>query len=176
MRKQFLFLVALVAITMTSCFKEDMSVGTIDGYAPVYISKTDAFITTVKAAQKLGIPGKMYLSNNLIYVTDVGTGVHIIDNTIPSAPVKLKFISIPGVHDVAVKGGVLYADNLTDLVAFNVSDINNITFAKRVKNVYPLENQLYPEFATGYFDCADTTKGYIIRWDKATLKNPKCYK
>ena len=38
---------------------------------------------------------------------------------------------------MAVKGQTLYADNAVDLVAIDLSDINNITVTKRIKNVFP---------------------------------------
>lgn len=167
----------LFSLFISSCIEsDDYNVGEIEGYAPVYISRDKAFSTSVKAPQSIDSPGKMYLYNNFIYVSDRGKGVHIIDNSIPTSPVKLKFIEIPGVNDVVVKNGILYADNLTDLVAFDISDLANINLTKRVKNVYPTSIQLYPDFATGYFECVDTNLGYVTNWVKKTLKNPKCYR
>lgn len=167
----------ILSLFFTSCIESDnFNIGEIEGYAPVYVSKENAYKTEVKSPQSIAIPGKIYLYNNYVYVTDKGKGVHIIDNTNPSSPVKLKFIEIPGVNDVVVKSGILYSDNLTDLVAFDISDLSNITLTKRVKDVYPTKNQMYPEFATGYFDCVDTNLGYVTNWVKKTLKNPKCYR
>jgi len=166
----------LVMVFMASCTKEPVKTTYVEGYKPVYISKTNAYKVKAENPTTFSYPGKMFLYQNYIYVTDLGYGVHIIDNSNPSKPKKVAFISIPGVVDAAVKNGVLYADNFTDLVAFDVSDVSNIQYKNRVKDLYPLENQLYPNFATGYFECADTTKGYVLRWEKATLESPKCYR
>ena len=161
---------------MASCMKFSNGSQDVEGWKPVYISKDKAFVVTAEGPRDFASPGKMFLYQNLIFVTDNGEGVHIIDNTDPAKPKKVAFVSIPGVVDAAVKDGILFADNFTDLVAVDVRDVNNITFAKRVKDVYPIENQLYPEYATGYFECVDTTKGYVQRWVKTTLHNPKCYR
>ncbi len=168
--------ILVVILFITSCGKESGNNVEINGYKPIYISKENAAIVESKAPQTLVTPGKMYLYNNYIYIVDFGLGVHIIDNTDPTKPNKLAFVSIPGVNDVAVKNGVLLADNFKDLVALDISDLSNIKLTKRVKNLYPIINQYYPEHGTGYFECADSTKGYIVRWEKARLKSPKCYR
>jgi hypothetical protein len=80
------------------------------------------------------------------------------------------------VVDVAVKGHTLFADNITDLVALDISDVNNIQLSKRIKDVYPITNQLYPTGYSGYFECADTTKGFIVGWIEADLIEPQCYR
>lgn len=170
-------LIPMLALALiSSCTKETEKSTFEEGYKPVYISKEKAYEVKVGSPTTFTEPGKMFLYQNYIYVTDYGYGVHIIDNTNDSFPTKVAFISIPGVEDAAVKSGILYADNFTDLVAFDVSDVNKIQYKTRVKDIYPLENQLYPNFATGYFECADTTKGYVLRWEKTTLENPKCYR
>lgn len=168
----------MLALIGTSCVKSTNfgSPKDVEGYKPIYISKTNAFDLKVESARIFTDPGKMFLYQNYIYITDIGNGVHVIDNSNPSNPQKVAFISIPGVVDAAVKNGVMYADNFTDLVAFDMSNVNNISFQKRVKNIYPITSQLYPEFTTGYFECVDTTKGYVLRWEKTILSSPKCYR
>ncbi|OIO99232.1 MAG: hypothetical protein AUJ98_11595 [Bacteroidetes bacterium CG2_30_33_31] len=166
----------ILAAMIFSCSKSTPSTTYEEGLKPVYISKANAFNLKVETPTTFTYPGKMFLYQSLILVTDVGEGVHILDNSNPVNPKKIAFISIPGVNDASIKNGILYADNFTDLVAFDISNMSNIQFIKRLKNIYPLINQLYPEFATGYFECADTTKGYILRWEKSTLTNPKCYR
>ena len=64
-------------------------------------------------------------------------GVHIIDNTSPSHPVNLGFIEIPGNADIAIKNNILYADSYVDLVALDISDVNDIREVDRVKDIFP---------------------------------------
>jgi len=166
----------IMAVFFASCTKEPEKTTYVEGYKPVYISKVKAYEVKAESPTTFSQPGKMFLYQNFIYVTDLGNGVHIIDNSNPANPKKVAFIAIPGVVDAAVKNGVLFADNFTDLVAFDVSDVTNIHYKNRVKDIYPLENQMYPNFATGYFECADTTKGYVLRWEKTMLTSPKCFR
>lgn len=173
--KNFLLL-AILALMAFSCTKTNDDVVVAEGYKPVYVTHDLALNIESSEAKSFTNPGKMFLFGNYILVTDQGLGVHIIDNTNPSNPQKIKFISIPGVNDAVMKNGIMYADNFTDLVAINISDINNITVTKRLQDIYPVVNQFYPDFATGYFECVDTTKGYVAYWEAATLNNPKCHR
>ncbi len=170
------FLLAIVALMAFSCTKTNDDNIVTEGYKPVYVPKTIAMNIESTSPAAFANPGKMFLYGNYILVTDKGAGVHIIDNSNPSSPQKLKFVKIPGVNDAVLKNGIMYADNFTDLVAIDISDMNNITLKKRVKNVYPMINQFFPDFATGYFECADTTNGYVAYWEAATLTNPKCFR
>ena len=169
----FLFLIIILS---AACTKNDAPVEKVDAYRPVYISKEKAFDLKIDKPAVFEYPGKMFLYQNLILITDNGNGIHIIDNTNPSNPKKVAFIAVPGVVDATVKNGILYADNFTDLVAFDISNPSNITFKKRIKNLYPVQNQMYPEFATGYFECVDTTKGYVLRWEKVNMEKPDCFR
>ena len=173
--RKFLLPILLLLI-MAGCTKSSEDQTNIEGYKPIYIDKVAAFDVSASGPVAFESPGKMFLWQNFIYVTDIGYGVHIIDNSDPSKPNKLAFISIPGVKDAAVKNGTLLADNFTDLVAFDNTDVSNITLSKRLKGLYPFDGQFYPEFGTGYFECADTTNGYVLKWEKAMLNNPKCYR
>ena len=173
--KKIILPLIIIGMIFTSCQKDKTDGEEVRGYKPIYISKQDAYSTSVEDPQDFVEPGKMYLYNQFIYVTDYGNGVHIIDNSDPSNPKKIKFIKVPGVLDVAVKNGFLYADNFTDIVCYNISDLSNISFTKRVKSVYPY-TRFYPENKNGYFECVDTTKGYVIGWEEADLVDPKCFR
>lgn len=48
----------------------------------------------------------------------------------------MSFISIAGNVDLAVNGNILYADNYVDLLAFDLSNINNIKMVKRIEDVF----------------------------------------
>jgi hypothetical protein len=81
--------------------------------------------------------GKLFIKGNYIFLNEINKGVHIIDNSNPSAPVNKGFINIPGNIDIAVKGNVLYADLFTDLVAIDISDPLNTVTKKIINNVFP---------------------------------------
>ena len=177
--KHFSLFVILFAVLLSSCTKrevEDDQDEKVEGYRPVYMEPDEAKDLAVKGVQPLEDPGKIYWYYNYMFLTEEGEGVHIIDIANPSSPQKIGFIKIPGVNDVAVKNNFLYADNVTDLVVFNISDMDAITFTKRVEDVYPVDQQMYPTGVTGYFECVDTTKGVVVDWQKVMLEDPKCRK
>ncbi len=177
MKKTLLIISSFVLLFgCTQPNSNDTTPYTGEGYKPVYIDKSQAFTINATQPDTLKNPGKMYLFNNYIYITDKGRGVHIINNVNPITPKKVKFISIPGVKDVVVKNGVLFADNFTDLVAININDIANITVSKRIKDIYPIEDQFYPETVSCHFECVDPSKGYVLRWEKTYIENAKCYR
>jgi hypothetical protein len=150
---------------------------TTDGYKPVYVSREEAKQINLTGPRDIITQGKIYIKDKTIYVGDVNLGVHVIDNSDPTHPQKTAFIQIYGNHDIAIKGNILYADNMEDLVAIDISDSDNPKVVKRVEDVYQLTNQQYPEnlpYHT-YFDCADPAKGYVVGWIPASLVNPKCW-
>jgi len=149
----------------------------VDGYRPVYVPKEEAKVIKVLPPRDVITQGKIYVKDNYIFVDDVNQGIHVIDNSDPRHPQKIAFIQIYGNHDIAVKGNTLYADNMDDLVAIDISDMQNPTLVKRVEGVYKMPNQHFPEdlpFQT-YFECPDPSKGLIVGWIPAELENPKCY-
>lgn len=147
------------------------------GYKPVYMPRQAAYTVSVEAPQALVKPGKIYIYYNYLFIVERLKGIHVFNNQDPADPKAIKFINVPGCNDVAVSNGILYADNVNDLVAFDIKDIDNITIAKRVANQFPQGFQLYPEqIRDEYFECVDTTKGVVIDWEYTTLNNPKCYR
>jgi hypothetical protein len=147
----------------------------VDGLKPIYMSSDDAFDIKIEVAQKMVSPGKIYIYNNYLFVNEKAKGIHVINNANPSNPQKIAFINIPGNYDMAVKGNVMYVDNFTDIVALSLNNVNNITVLKRIKNAIKATNFMSPDNYTGYFECVDTTKGYVIGWEETKIVNPKCY-
>ncbi len=81
-------------------------------------------------------PGKILSYKEFVFVTDIYRGIHIINNSNPNSPIKEGYITIPGVTDVHIKNGILYANNSIDMVAI---DLLNRTVLKRIENVFPEE-------------------------------------
>lgn len=107
-------------------------------YRPVLLSRNDLPKSVFhQSAREFSLPGKIYLYGQWIFVVDQYTGIHVIDNTNPSAPVKSGFIHIPGVLDVAVRDSVLFADNAVDLVSINLRTYPGIQVLDRIRDVFP---------------------------------------
>lgn len=81
--------------------------------------------------------GKLYIKGQYIFLNEIDKGIHVIDNSNPSHPQQIAFITIPGCMDLAVKGNTLYADLYTDLVAIDISNPHNVVLKKVIEGVFP---------------------------------------
>jgi len=71
------------------------------------------------------------------FLNESGKGIHIIDNSNPSNPINKFFLPIPGNYDMAVNGNILYADCFTDLLAFDISNPNQLILKSFISQVFP---------------------------------------
>lgn len=191
MKKQSILslsLLLLVSFLFQGCLQDKCTTThTYTIYHPVYMTY-DALRASVASAlpRDLVNPGKIYIKGNYIFVNEVDKGIHIIDNTNPSAPVNVAFINIPGNIDMAVLGDVLYGDSFIDLVAIDISDPTNISVLKRVENVFPDRKYSWgyqfdpsegvvvdwtPEQITEEFDCGGWYGGGPWVFDNSTILN-----
>ncbi|TDE17778.1 hypothetical protein E0F88_04940 [Dyadobacter psychrotolerans] len=165
---------------MSSCVLSDsepFNGNDFDGtaYRPIYATADELTKVSVTAPVSLTDPGKIYVSDNYLFINDRGRGVHIIDNKDPKKPVNLSFISILSNYDIAAKGNWLYADNATDLLVFDISDPRVPKLIKRITNAIPVS--YFPPYQNIFFECADEKKGVVIKWEKVTLdKQPNCFR
>lgn len=148
--------------------------GVQEGVRPVYASLDlwDEILSL--PPQPIENLGKIYYKDPYIFVNERFRGIHVLDNTDPTQPVPIAFIQIYGSEDIAVNGNILYADNYTDLVAIDISDLNNVKEVNRVENLYTRESKAFPEGYSGYFECVDEDQGFVVGWEEAELLNPRC--
>lgn len=132
-------------LSIAGCLKDSCNIAyTYKKYTPVYMSLAELRGSVKKEAPRaIEQPGKIYLYGNYIFLNEVNKGIHVIDNSNPSAPNKFAFITIPGNVDIAVKGGVMYADNYTDLVALDISDPQNVKESRRIEFAFPYRQYEY---------------------------------
>jgi len=144
---RILFIAAIVffvMLSLQSCVDNCQTTTTYTYFEPVYQTTEEVRQQfEVQDPRDLVNPGKIYILGAFLFINERGEGIHVIDNSIPSNPMKLKFINIPGNFDMAAKGGFLYADNYIDLLAIDIRDLNNIQLVKRVENVFPLYNNQF---------------------------------
>jgi hypothetical protein len=169
------FLIPLLCVFLQCTVDED-PVTTQHGYKPVYMDKEEARDIYYAYPRIIENPGKIYIKGKMIYINEKGKGIHFIDNSNPENPAKKGFLNIPGNHDIAIKGNALYADNFTDLVTIDISDMSEPKITKREYNAFPIEQQMYPANYSGYFECVDTSRGFVVEWIEADLNDPKCYR
>lgn len=165
MKKFLLTASSMIAVCLTvfflhGCLKDKVT-RTYTILTPVYESK-DIVLANIKnnTPQSIQAPGKIFLYGNYIFLNEVDKGVHIIDNSNPSNPIKKAFIKIPGNVDIAVKGNTLYADMYADLISVDISDPLNVKLLKDVPGVFQDRN--YYNGMYGYF-VPDPNK-VIVDW------------
>ncbi|MCF0041966.1 hypothetical protein [Dyadobacter fanqingshengii] len=143
------------------------------GYRPIYTTEEEMAKIEVIGAQPLSKPGKIYVLEPYLFINEAGQGIHIVDNSDPKNPKNISFISVAGNYDMAAKGKFLYADNLTNLVVFDISDPKAPKLTKKVPNAIPVNN--YPPFDNVYFECVESKKGIVTGWEKVPMsKRPNC--
>jgi len=135
--------------------------------APVYMSYKE-LRSSVKSMPvtetRLAKPGKIYYWNNYLFVNEYSKGIHVIDNTDPSNPTFETFINIPGNVDMSIKDGILYADSYIDLVALDISDIQDVKEIHRVDSIFPYS---IPETNSNLMmEQIDTKKGVVIGYEE----------
>jgi hypothetical protein len=118
--KFFLLVFVLLGVSCSDSVKDTV---TYTANVPVYMSQDEFNATTkVAATRPLKNPGKICLYGNYLFINEINEGIHVIDNSDPSSPQHVAFIEILGNIDVAAKDGILYADNLTDILLFDITD------------------------------------------------------
>lgn len=179
----FRWLTALCfAIAFTGCMKDSIT-KTYTIYTPVYKDRAEVLANIRSSTpQPIQEKGKIFLYGNYIFLNELNKGVHVINNSNPSAPVREAFIDIPGNVDIAVNGNTLYADLYTDLLAIDISNPLQSALKKVVRNVFP-ERQYSSTFRsdttkviTGW-TAKDTTvnaadEGNIVWWDRVMFSSP----
>lgn len=172
--KHLLFLT--LSVLLVACTPKPNEDIIVDGMQPIYIQQNnfeEIFSEGPKAFERVG---KIYKQGNFLLISDIGTGVHVINNSNPSAPEKIAFINIPGNHDMLARLSAMYADNGNDLVTLDISDLNDVYVVDRIENVYPVPLEQSPPNYTGHFECVDPANGIVVGWREVELTNPKCSK
>ncbi|MFI5200912.1 MAG: hypothetical protein ACHQNE_00810 [Candidatus Kapaibacterium sp.] len=107
--------------------------------APDYISR-DSLRNSINilGASPIIHPGKIISSGNFLFINEPYKGWHVIDNTTPSSPQNVAYITAPGSLDGTASQGVLYIENSVDLVVLNISDPAHPAVIRRLENVLPV--------------------------------------
>jgi hypothetical protein len=148
------------------------------GFKPVYavenIAKTILYTATPRAVVN---PGNIYAYQNYILQIDAGTGIHVIDNTVPSAATRVGFITVRGCSQVSVKDNKLYTNSYDDLVVIDCSNLNNVHEYSRLRGVfteYRYESPLAQPPASGYYQCP-VYDSLVTGWVRDSVYQ-QCYK
>ncbi|MBW6500899.1 MAG: hypothetical protein K0B05_05845 [Bacteroidales bacterium] len=162
--------ITLLVLTaaLTGCMDRTVERITYTANVPVYMAFSD-FRTSFQASEPVEInqPGKIYFKDSYLFVNEYGKGIHVIDNSDPANPEKVAFYEIVGNIDMAIKGNILYADSYIDLVAIDITDINDPKEVGRLLNIFP---EVVPEGDRWYpYAMVDKKKGVIVDWEVRTV-------
>jgi hypothetical protein len=136
---------------------------------PVYMSYKD-FREAVKSENihALEKPGKIYYKDNILYINEIMKGIHVYNNSNPSSPQYIGFITIPGNVDMVIRENMMYADSYVDLVGIDIANPANAKEIARLKNVFPYS---VPPYETKYrVGQIDDTQGVVIDWEIRTVR------
>ena len=157
-------LLTVMVAALTACNDKTTQYITYEANVPVYMSYDEFRASFLKSAPaEINHPGKMYFKDGYIFVNEYGKGIHVIDNSDPANPEKVAFYEIMGNVDMAINGNVLFADSYIDLVAIDITDIDNPVEIDRIENVFP---EIVPEGDLWYpYAMVDKSKGVIVDWE-----------
>ncbi|WP_020534195.1 LVIVD repeat-containing protein [Lewinella cohaerens] len=130
----------LLFLGLSSCVKDECE------REVTYLQSTPVYMTkevirqgspVVEAARSLEQPGQFYYYNQYILIAEKGEGIHIIDNRDPQTPNIVAFLNIPGADNMAVKDNILYVNNFIDLLAIDISNIEEASLIGRTQDIFP---------------------------------------
>ncbi|MDO6433624.1 hypothetical protein Q4E93_23635 [Flavitalea sp. BT771] len=141
-------------------------------YEPIYTSRADA-LARINGNPTEGIDsaGKVYINGNYIFLSDVDKGIHVFDNTNPSHPVQVAFLSIPGNQDIVVRGNTLYADMYDALLAVDISDLSHVKVTRQLEHLFVMR-----AYVNGYGMPRDSViTGWTKKYSDTPPRNGSCY-
>lgn len=158
----------ILPLFFSSCDEQRVQVTTWYEYEPVYMSEAE-FKNSVGTVNPRNLvdPGKIYLYQDYLFVNETNEGIHIFDNSDPADPVNLGFINIPANKDISVRNNLLYADSQSDLLVFDITDIQNPEFLHREEGVFEFSATKDLGFP---YQKIDPEKGIVVDWKKVKRK------
>lgn len=153
-------------------------VGNVDTYVPVYTPEdaTELLVSTL-ATRPTAKAGKIFVLGTKLFQVEENAGIHIIDYSDKTKPVKLAFLNVPGCKEVALQGSNVYANNFEDMIVLDLSTYPDVKVKSRIPNVFPEQRNIMPPRGTSiyYMQCIDPSRGRVVRWEVKKVNNPECY-
>ncbi len=133
-----LFIIGLAIITNGFSYNYEPYQSGNTVYSPILISYDDLSKSIEnQPSREIANASKLTIYQTYILIVEKYKGVHIFDNSNLGFPQPVGFIQILGCSDIAIKDGILYADNSVDLVSINLKNYPEIIVNNRIKNAFP---------------------------------------
>lgn len=177
-----LALLLLITCSFSSCLEETCNERrTVIGFEPITTSAGEwransSFICG--APQPVCNTTSFYIYEDYLFMVEENKGLHIFDNSNSSNPQSITFMDAPGGQGIAVRNGILYMNQFTDLVAFSLENPEIPELVSRTEDVfepYSVFAQVLPnnEFVVDWvetgerrnLDCDDVNFGSSTFWD-----------
>ena len=165
--KSLLLALISVSISLESCICyyvdciDDIDSFNYEYLAPIYEDSEVAHKISVSPTKDIENPANIFTYLDYLIVNIKEEGFHVIDNTNPSAPVNEYFVNIPGNTNVAIKDGMLFADNFDDIIAFTIED-GEVSIKQRLQGAIA---SVPPKDWGVQFECVDESKGTVVGWE-----------
>jgi hypothetical protein len=166
---RLLALLILCALLGLSVLLEGCNDRCTETYSYTYFEPVYTPLAAIRAGIKQDAPrplqalGKIYFKDGYLFVNQPGEGIHVIDNRDPENPVIKSFIAIPGNYDLAIRNSTLYADSYIDLVALDISNLEQVKEVARMENIFSGYNSL------GFYASAE--RGVVTDWAEKVVTN-----
>ena len=134
-------------------------------YEPIFMTRTEMEASVALLGPRaIDAPGKIWVYNSYILLIEQFKGVHIIDNSDPNNSENVAFIRVDGCTDIAVKDGIIYANNAVDMIAIkSTTTLDAIEVVSRNRDILPpLES---PDPWGDWYFVSQLPEGMIVvRW------------
>ncbi|MCO6459780.1 MAG: hypothetical protein J5I59_00115 [Saprospiraceae bacterium] len=169
-----LILLLCLCGSLTSCIDEDAGPpDSVEGFAPIYLAKTDSDTVTFIQPQPTVQPGKIVIKGTLLFQVEQYQGIHIVDLSDPENAKKIGFYKIFACSELTIHNHFIYTNSGRDFIVIDIKQLD-------VPRVTDYRDNYFTAFSfpappvNSYFECPDPTKGIIIGWEAKTLNNPQC--
>lgn len=138
-------------------------------FEPLMMTRADMEASfAVQEARTIQNSGKIWVYDPFILLVEQYKGFHIIDNSNPNDPQRFAFVRVDGCTDIAVKDGIIYANNAIDLIGVKANaSFTNLEVVSRARNVLPMVESPEP-WSDWYFLNQLPDDLIIVRWDPIT--------
>lgn len=134
-----LALLAILTVSVTSCLEDRCEEErTVSGFEPIVVNAGEwrNSLFTCGVALPVCTASSFYVYDQYLFMVEENEGLHIFDNSDSNNPVPITFMEAPGGQGIAVRNGILYMNQYTDLVAFSLDNPEQPELVGRTEDVF----------------------------------------